>query len=70
MGDLEAARRDFLKSHPTAESLAQLHAKTAQAWEGQSRKDLALQEWEHALAADPLNLAHQQRYWALKKPRA
>jgi serine/threonine protein kinase len=65
--DIEALRTRFLQAHPGAEARERIHATTASAWESQGNLSLALAEYEKALAAVPLNLALQQRYWSLKQ---
>ncbi|WP_224247779.1 serine/threonine-protein kinase [Hyalangium gracile] len=65
--EIESLRARFLLAHPGAEARERIHSTTASAWEGQSRVDLALAEYEKALTADPLNLSLQQRYWSLKQ---
>lgn len=65
--DLDNARRRYLASKDRVEGAAHLHFTTGAAWE--SQKDLlrAQQEFERALALDPLNLAFHQRYQALRR---
>jgi serine/threonine-protein kinase len=65
--ELEALRARYLQAHPGAEARERIHSTTAAAWESQGKIELALEEYEKALAADPLNLALQQRYWTLKQ---
>jgi serine/threonine-protein kinase len=65
--EIESLRARYLLAHPGVEARERIHSTTASAWESQSRIDLALAEYEKALAANPLNLQLQQRYWALKQ---
>jgi hypothetical protein len=65
--DIEALRTRFLQAHPGAEARERIHATTAAAWEAQGNLALALAEYEKALAAVPLSLSLQQRYWLLKQ---
>ncbi|WP_224369793.1 serine/threonine-protein kinase [Hyalangium versicolor] len=65
--EIESLRARYLLAHPGAEARERIHSATAAAWEAQSNVQLALAEYEKALAADPLNLALQQRYWSLKQ---
>ncbi|SEK50032.1 serine/threonine protein kinase [Stigmatella aurantiaca] len=65
--DVEALRVRFLQAHPGAEARERIHATTASAWESQGNLALALAEYEKALAAVPLSLSLQQRYWLLKQ---
>jgi hypothetical protein len=65
--ELEQFRKAFLATHTGAEGSAQLHATTGGAWESHGQVGMAADEFERALAIDPLNLTFQQRYWALKR---
>ncbi|ADO70775.1 serine/threonine protein kinase [Stigmatella aurantiaca] len=65
--EIEALRTRFLQAHPGAEARERIHATTASAWESQGNLSLALAEYEKALAAVPLSLSLQQRYWSLKQ---
>jgi serine/threonine-protein kinase len=67
VSELESLRALHLSSHPGHETRAQVHFSTGNAWEGDESKTQALEEYEHALALDPLNLRFHQRYWALKR---
>jgi serine/threonine protein kinase len=65
--EIESLRSRYLLAHPGAETRERIHSTTAAAWESQGKFDLALAEYEKALASDPLNLTLQQRYWTLKQ---
>ncbi len=65
--EIEALRARYLQAHPGAEARERIHSTTGSAWEAQGNASLALAEFEKALAADPLNLQVQQRYWTLKQ---
>ncbi|KFE71882.1 serine/threonine-protein kinase [Hyalangium minutum] len=65
--EIESLRARYLVAHPGTEARERIHAATASAWESQGSIGLALAEYEKALAADPLNLQLQQRYWNLKQ---
>lgn len=65
--EVEALRAEFLKSHPQAESKAQVQAMSARARARQGDTDGALRDWEGALRQDPLNLSHHQEYWSLMR---
>ncbi|MBN1208788.1 MAG: protein kinase [Myxococcaceae bacterium] len=65
--ELEALRARYLQAHPGAEARERIHTTTAAAWEAQGKIDLALEEYEKSLTADPLNLPLQQRYWTVKQ---
>jgi len=65
--EIESLRARYLLAHPGSEVRGRIHATSAAAWESQGKVDPALGEYEKALAADPLNLALQQRYWSLKR---
>jgi eukaryotic-like serine/threonine-protein kinase len=67
VSDLDQARRKFLASHERVEGTAHLHYTTASAWESQKEFLRAQQEFERALALDPLNLTYHQRYQALRR---
>jgi serine/threonine-protein kinase len=65
--EIEAARKKFLASHAGAETNAHVKFVTGKAWEGKAAYSQAVDLYEQALQLDPLNLAVQQRYWALKR---
>jgi len=67
VSELESLRSAYLSSHRGADSRAQIHFSTGQAWETKETFGEALAEFERALALDPLNLRFHQRYWALKR---
>jgi hypothetical protein len=67
--ELENMRREYLAKHPASEAAARIHFATGTSWEGQGNAGMALDEFERALGLDPLNLAFQQRYWALKRKK-
>jgi serine/threonine-protein kinase len=65
--ELDLARRRYLATREKVEGMAHLHFTTGAAWENQRDLQRAQQEYERALALDPLNLAVQQRYQALRR---
>ena len=67
VSDLESIRAAYMSSHRGADSRAQIHFSTGQAWETKESFEEALAEYERSLALDPLNLRFHQRYWALKR---
>jgi len=67
VSDLESLRGAYFSSHRGADSRAQIHFATGQAWETKEGFEDALAEYERALGLDPLNLRFHQRYWALKR---
>ena len=65
--DLDAARKEFMYRHPGAGMKSQASIATAEACEARGAITQALDAYAEALRADPLNLAAQQRYWALRR---
>jgi serine/threonine-protein kinase len=65
--DIELVRKRLLSRQPGAEASAQVQLLTAKAWEAEGTVSKALTAYETALAADPLNVILQTKYWALKK---
>jgi serine/threonine-protein kinase len=65
--ELDNARKRYLASHERVEGNAHLHFTTGSAWENQKDLPRAQQEFERALALDPLNLTFHQRYQALRR---
>ena len=64
--ELENARRRFLSDLRPGEGNAAVHAVTAESYAKTEAWQEAVNAYERALHADPLNLGYQQRYWALK----
>lgn len=64
--ELENARRNFFKEARPAEANAAVHAMSGEAHAKTQALQEAVNAYERALHADPLNLGYQQRYWALK----
>jgi hypothetical protein len=69
-GDLEAARRRHLTSHPAAAACAQVRLLAARELEARSDFTAALREIECALALDPLNLELHRRRQMLRRVAA
>jgi serine/threonine-protein kinase len=65
--ELDNARRRYLATRDRVEGTAHLHFTTGSAWENQKELQRAQQEFERALALDPLNLTFHQRYQALRR---
>ena len=62
---LEEHRSRFLARHPGSEAKAHVHGVGARSFEAAGKRSEALESYERALEIDPLNLALQQRFWAL-----
>jgi serine/threonine-protein kinase len=62
---LEEHRARFLARHPGADAKAHVLAVGARSYESAGKRSEALDSYERALEIDPLNLALQQRFWAL-----
>ena len=67
VAQLEAARIRFLKSHPGVESKTPGNLLAAQTLEARQQMAQALDAYADTLRLDPLNLAAQQRYWAVRR---
>ena len=65
--DMRALRKTFLAAKPRNETTAQLRAVSAAAMAKGGNERAALQEFEAALALDPLNDEFHRLYWALKR---
>jgi serine/threonine-protein kinase len=65
--EIESLRARYLRAHPGTEMRGRLHATNAFNSETHGQINSALEEYEKALSADPLNLPLQQRYWSLKR---
>jgi hypothetical protein len=72
ISELEVARRRYVSAHPSAPANARIHFDAARSWEERRHPGKAAQEYERALAIDPLNLdihkyyrAHQHTFWWL-----
>jgi serine/threonine-protein kinase len=65
--EIESQRARYLQARPGAEMRGRVHATNAFNSETHGQIDSALEEYEKALSADPLNLPLQQRYWSLKR---
>jgi tetratricopeptide (TPR) repeat protein len=65
--ELAAAREEFLSRNTGAASRSRIHEVTARAWEARGRSEEALEEFERALRADPLNLSLHKAYWPLRR---
>lgn len=68
--ELEALRARFLAEHRGAEARATVLAVTARSFEAQGKDDQALEQYERALALDPLNLELHKGYSALRRRAA
>ncbi len=64
---LEEHRARFLGRHPGADAKAHVQAAAARGFESSGQRAQALEAYERALELDPLNLALQQRFWALRQ---
>jgi serine/threonine-protein kinase len=64
---LEELRARFLARHAGADARAHLQAAAARGFESSGQRAQALEAYERALELDPLNLALQQRFWALRQ---
>ena len=65
--ELDQVRQTMLAAHRGADAKAQIQFATGNAFEAKGMLPLALEAYETALTADPLNIRFQQRYWGLKR---
>jgi len=65
--EIDVVRASFLSSHSGAEAKAHVKFLGGNAYETNHQNPRAIEQYEEALALDPLNLRYQQRYWALKR---
>ncbi|HLT29548.1 MAG TPA: protein kinase [Myxococcaceae bacterium] len=65
--ELAAAREEYLSRNTGAASRSRIHEVTARSWEARGRFEEALEEFERALRADPLNLSLHKAYWPLRR---
>lgn len=67
VAQLEAARDRFLKAHPGVGAKTPGNLLAAQTLEARQQMAQALDAYADTLRLDPLNLAAQQRYWAVRR---
>ena len=65
--EIDVVRATYLSSHAGAEAKGHVKFISGNAYETNNQPPRAIEQYEEALALDPLNLRYQQRYWALKR---